>query len=126
MYYVCIENEAISSVMPYEPNVPDTFTVVAITDDEYRGAFKEKTHYFDMVTMSVLAFAQSHLDTEEAKKTQERSNAENRFILESTDWQVLRHFRQKALGQTTTLSDEEYLALEQTRADAAAAIVQIQ
>lgn len=126
MYYVCIENEAISSVMPYEPNVPETFTVVEITDEEYRGAFKEKTHYFDMVTMSVLAFAQSHLDTEESKKTQERTNAENRFILESTDWQILRHIRQKALGQTTTLTDEEYLTLEQSRSDAAAAIVQIQ
>ena len=126
MYYVCIENEAISSVMPYEPNVPENFTVVQITDEEYKGAFKEKTHYFDMVTMSVLAFAQSHLDTEESKKAQERLNAENRFVLESTDWKVMRHIREKALGQPTSLTDAEYLALEQTRADAAAAIVQIQ
>ena len=43
--------------------------------------------------------------------------------LVSTDWMVLRHIRQKALGQTPSLTDEQYLALEQERADKAVLIV---
>jgi hypothetical protein len=43
--------------------------------------------------------------------------------LAETDYKVLRHLRQKALGQELSLSEEEYLALEQERSDAAARIV---
>jgi len=125
MYYVCIEDGQITGISNYEPNTPESVTVVSITDEENDG-LRLKTHYFDFETSTVESYDNTHLATEEAKKAQEIANAENRFILDSTDWQVLRHFRQKALGQPTTLSEEEYLALEQTRADAAAAIVQIQ
>jgi predicted amino acid-binding ACT domain protein len=54
---------------------------------------------------------------------QEKINAEALALLASTDFKVLRHIRQKALGQELSLSEEEYLALEQQRADAAASIV---
>lgn len=39
-----------------------------------------------------------------------------------TDWQVLRHIRQKALGVRTSLTEEEYLALELQRQDASTKI----
>ena len=54
---------------------------------------------------------------------QEAINADSMVFLASTDFQVLRHIRQKALGQELSLSEEEYLALEQQRADAAARII---
>lgn len=54
---------------------------------------------------------------------QEQTNADSMVFLASTDFQVLRHIRQKALGQELSLSEEEYLALEQQRADAAARII---
>jgi hypothetical protein len=54
---------------------------------------------------------------------QEQINKEAQAFLAETDFKVLRHIRQKALGQQLSLSEEEYLALEQQRADAAARIV---
>lgn len=46
-------------------------------------------------------------------------------FLNSTDWKVLRHIRELALNQPTSLSHEQYIELEQARAEAAAKIVQI-
>lgn len=59
----------------------------------------------------------------EEKAQQEKINAESLAFLAATDFKVLRHIRQKALGQETSLSEEEYLALEQERSDAAFRIV---
>lgn len=36
-------------------------------------------------------------------------------FLKETDWKVLRHVGQKALGVATSMTEEEYLALEQER-----------
>ena len=58
-----------------------------------------------------------------AQLEQEQTSADSVVFLASTDFQVLRHIRQKALGQELSLSEEEYLALEQQRADAAARII---
>ncbi len=58
-----------------------------------------------------------------AQLEQEKLNAEAQAFLDSTDFKVLRHIRQKALQQELSLSEEQYLALEQERADAAAKIV---
>ena len=58
-----------------------------------------------------------------AKLQQEQINAEALKFLADTDFKVLRHIRQKALGQQLSLSEEEYLVLEQQRSDAAASIV---
>lgn len=41
-----------------------------------------------------------------------------RQLLASTDFKVLRHIREKALAVTTALTEEEYLAMEQSRQDA--------
>jgi hypothetical protein len=54
---------------------------------------------------------------------QERINQNARAYLTSTDWQILRHIRQQALGEALSLSEEAYLELEQLRSDAAASIV---
>jgi hypothetical protein len=58
-----------------------------------------------------------------AKLEQNKINTESQAFLDATDFKVLRHIRQKALGQELSLSEEEYLALEQQRSDAAAKIV---
>jgi hypothetical protein len=126
MYYVIIENGEISSVLPYEPSVPETHTVIEISDAEHNSIIIAKTHYFDLTDLTVKSYSQTHIDTVAAKETQRITNAEKRYFLESSDWKVMRHLREKALGQTTTLTDQQYLDLEQSRADAAAAIVEIQ
>ena len=58
-----------------------------------------------------------------AQVAQEAINAESLAYLASTDWMVLRHIRQKALGVPTSLSEESYLDLEQERSAKAALIV---
>jgi hypothetical protein len=126
MYYVVIENNKISSILNYEPNVPETHTVVEVTNEEHESIITAKTHYFDLVDNTVKSYSQTHLDTEAAKEAQRITNAEKRKFLADSDWKVMRHIREKALGQAASLTDQQYLDLEQARATAAAAIVEIQ
>ena len=123
MYYVLIENNELISVINYEPNVPDTITVISITDQDHTNITDNKTHYFDIGTKTVKAYDQSYLDQQVRNKEIEISNAESREFLNSTDWKVLRHIRQKALGIATSMTEAEYLALEQQRADIATRII---
>jgi hypothetical protein len=58
----------------------------------------------------------------EAQAISEKEKTEARQFLNQSDWKILRHIRQKALGIELSLSEEEYLALEQQRAEAAAKI----
>jgi hypothetical protein len=118
MYYVCIENELVTSIMSYEPTVPSTVTVVTLPDEQYNQIMAQ-THRFDILSKSVVAIASSELSQKEIDK----ENAVRREFLNSTDWKILRHIRQKALNIATTLSDDEYIALEQQRNDTASQIV---
>lgn len=123
MHYVLIENEKIIGIINYEPSIPGSVTKISITDEQYKLITESETHYFDVLTNTVKAFDQSVLDQRDQKQAQDVINAENRFFLESTDWKVLRHLRQKALEVDTSLTESEYLALEQQRAEAAARII---
>ena len=58
----------------------------------------------------------------EAQAISEKDKADARQFLNQSDWKILRHIRQRALGIELSLSEEEYLALEQQRAEAAAKI----
>ena len=57
------------------------------------------------------------------QREQDRLNGIEREFLNSTDWKIMRHIRQKALNVATSLTDVEYLELEQQRQAAAARIV---
>jgi hypothetical protein len=125
MYYICIENDRVTSALNYEPNVPASTRVVTITDEEYACITEAQTHYFDIVQNAVTPHAQKHLDAVAVREKQLADNAENMRFLNSTDWKVMRHLREKTLNKPTTLSDEEFLALEVARAAAAAAILPV-
>ena len=58
-----------------------------------------------------------------SKLDQAQINKEAQAFLNSTDYKVLRHMRQQALGVATTLTAQEYLELEQQRHMAASSIV---
>ena len=118
MHYVCIENNVVSSILNYEPNVPSTVSIVTITDNQLEQ-IKNETHRFDVATRSVVPVDASVT----AAKARDLANAVEQEFLRSTDWKILRHIRQKALGTPTSLSEPEYLALEQQRAAAAARII---
>ncbi len=114
MYYVCIENNKVVSVLNYQPNVPSSVTVTEITDEQHNQIINQ-THKFDIATKTVVI----NPEFDQSAKDQEKQNAVEREFLRSTDWKILRHIRQKALGQSTTLSEAEYLELEEQRAAAA-------
>lgn len=118
MYYVCIEDNNIISILNYEPAVPDSVEVVEISNSQHEQIIAD-THRFDIATKQVVVNPSYSAE----EKEQDQQNAVEREFLRSTDWQILRHIRQQALGQTTSLTEEEYLTLEQQRADAAARIV---
>lgn len=117
MYYVCVEDNRIISVLNHLPSVPDSVTVKEISDQDYE-LLTAGSHYFDMPTQSILSHSSSVLDTRE----QQKQSVVLRKQLQDTDWQVLRHIRQKALGVPTSLSDAEYLDLELERNRIAAQI----
>jgi hypothetical protein len=58
----------------------------------------------------------------EAATQADSAKATAKQFLVDTDWKVMRHIRQLALGETPSLSPEEYLALEALRSEAAASI----
>jgi hypothetical protein len=118
MHYVCIEDNKVISILNYEPNVPSSVEVVEITDAQ-AAQIAAQTHYFDITSKSVTAVAAGIT----AQRAADIANGQEREFLNSTDWKVLRHIRQKALNIATSLSDAEYIQLEQQRQAAAARIV---
>ena len=118
MHYVCIENNQVTSVLNYQPNLPATVSAIGITDEEAAQLFAQ-THVFDLESKQVVRHEQSVFDAREVEK----QNGLKLEQLNTTDWKVLRHSREKALGIATSLTDEEYLALEQERQDIAKSIV---
>ena len=117
MHYVCIENNLVISVLSYQPNVPSSVEVVEITDAQ-AAQIAAQTHYFEIASKSVTAVAAGIT----AQRAADIANGQEREFLNSTDWKVLRHIRQKALNITTSLSDVEYTQLEQQREAAAVRI----
>lgn len=119
MYYVCIDKQEnrVSNILDYEPNVPENIKVVTITDEQYKF-IENKTHFFNIEINRVVLVPNEH----QALLDQEKIKQEALTLLNESDWKVLRHIREKALEVETTLSEEEYLELEQTRAEAAAKI----
>ena len=117
MHYVCIENNLVVSILSYQPNVPSSVAVVEITDAQ-AAQIAAQTHYFDVPSRTVAAIAAGIT----AQRATDIANGQEREFLNSTDWKVLRHIRQKALNITTSLSDVEYTQLEQQREAAAVRI----
>jgi hypothetical protein len=118
MHYVCIENNLVVSILSYQPNVPSSVAVVEITDAQ-AAQIAEQTHYFDISSGSVTVVAAGVT----AQRATDIINGQEREFLNSTDWKILRHIRQKALNIATSLSEAEYIQLEQQREAAAARIV---
>lgn len=118
MHYVCIENNIVVSILNYAPNVPNSVSVVEITNEQ-ADQLVAQTHYFDVPTRTVKPVDASVTE----QKARDAANAIEREFLNSTDWKVMRHIRQKALNIPTSLSDAQYIELEQQRQAAAARIV---
>ena len=96
MYYVCIENNQVVSTLNYEPNTPESVSVVPIPDEDHQ-LIADQTHIFDVDLLGIRALANKELND-----LFDADNANKRKFLNSTDWKVLRHIREKALGISTS------------------------
>lgn len=115
--FICIENDIIISVLDYIPNVPDTVQVLEISDDDHEK-INTGYYYFDVKKRKVLK-----IQGDDLKQLVIRdNNNKNQTFLNNSDWIILRHIREKALGIATSISEDEYLATEKLRQDAAKAI----
>lgn len=118
MHYICVENNKVVSVLNYRPSVPSSISVFEIEDAQARQ-LQEQTHYFNLEIQRVEPISGNLA----AQKDRDLANAQQREFLNSTDWKVLRHIRQQALGKTTTLTNSQYLELENQREEASSKIV---
>ena len=118
MHYVCVENNQVTSILNYKPGVPNTVTVVEITDEQYQ-MLVDGNHFFDTDIMAISPLSDQVIQGNKLVD----DNAAKREYLSSTDWMVLRHVREKALGLETSLTEDKYLELEQKRQETAASIV---
>ena len=111
MNYLLIENDKCVGVCDYEPNVGND-NIQVIT---YSGNIpQERLIYVDgkVADMNNYTF----INGKYVKKTKAienllNTNDEAKHYLSDTDWLVIRHRDQLALGQTTSLTNEQYLDL---------------
>jgi len=112
MYYYCVENQNLVGVQDHQPNVPASITVYTVSEEDHKKAFgKDATHYFDVNAGKVLPLAEIVIDNRKAESDYYNLKAQ----VALSDWKVLRHIREKALDLPTTLTEEEYVALELQR-----------
>lgn len=112
MKFICIENNRVVGMCDYRPNVPPSVKVISVNDDDY-AKLANNTHIFDPASNTVIPRTESPTDTVYSNFAKQLN------FLQTTDWMVLRHIRQKALGIELSLSESEYISLEQQRQAAA-------
>jgi hypothetical protein len=117
MYYVCVSEGRVASIINYVPACVWPMQAYPISDTEY-GQIQALTHYFDTTTCTVMSMPSQML----TRNTQQEDNQAHLRFLRDTDWQVLRHMRQLHLGEPTSLTAEAYTQLEQERSRVAALI----
>lgn len=124
-YYIVYDSNRDSvSVINYEPNVPSDIKIIEISETEKFG-MDQGIYYFDKTNQTVIKKALTEIQSEGLTKKTQQENAQHQDFLNSTDWKVLRHIREVALNQSTTLSQEEYIDLEKERSEAAKSIKKI-
>lgn len=117
MFYACVEDSQVISIVDYKPKVPGTVLVFEISEIE-KNSIEAGDLVFDNQAMGFRAVGDAESTVIKDRNTANRT----RMYLIDTDWMVLRHIREQALGIETTLSQEEYLQLELDRQRAAKAI----
>lgn len=115
--FVCVENDKVIGIQEFEPAVPESVKVYKITEEEYK-AIIDGNQIFNVKKKKVTDLPAAELKEKEAQTIIQDA----RKFLNSTDWKILRHLREVVLDMKTSLTEEEYLALERERHMAAAKI----
>ena len=114
MHYVCIEDNLITTILNYVPAAPESVRVVKISDED-NAKILAMTHCFDVKTNKIVPVSPAQSAAFNAASESDKYLA----FLDKTDWKILRHMREIALGVSTSLSEDEYVALEKKRDKAA-------
>jgi hypothetical protein len=122
MYLIIRNNNQITGTISEQPAVVSPDTIYQYISDENLYLIGSKNHYFDFSTMQYELLSALMIEKNNELHMQLKNNNKNKKFLNITDWQILRHIRQIALNIETSLTQEEYLELEQQRSDAAANI----
>lgn len=117
IHYVLVEDGRVIDIINYEPNTPDTVSVYPIPKEDYDSIVAE-SHFFDLETRKVIPVGAEITKRKLAIAARDKGKT----YLQETDWIVMRHIREIALKLPTTLSDEEYIALETERHTVAKAL----
>ncbi|MBO6180619.1 hypothetical protein J6O86_02920 [bacterium] len=111
MNYLLIENEQLVGVCDYEPNVGDD-DIKILT---YSGNIpKERILYINGKiedSNNYVFINGKYVKRTKAVENLIKINADATNYLTDTDWLVIRHRDQLALGQETSLTNEQYLDL---------------
>ena len=111
MNYLLIENEQLVGVCDYEPNIgEDDIKII-----NYSGNIpKERILYINGKiedSNNYVFINGKYIKRTKAVENLIKINAEATNYLTDTDWLVIRHRDQLALGQETSLTNEQYLDL---------------
>lgn len=117
IHYVLVEDGRVISTIDYKPNAPDTVSVYPIPKEDY-DAIVGQTHFFDPVSEKVTPVDISVTNRRLAIAARDNGKG----YLQETDWIVMRHIREIALSLPTTLTHDEYIALETKRHTVAKAL----
>ena len=115
-YYACIDKGNFLCAINYEPNVSGDMVAYEITEEDYTNLTEYGfDYYFDQEEKAAKK-------KDEAVILRKKEILEHVLFLKNSDWKVLRHLREKALGLETSMTEEEYLSLEKERHERAKSI----
>lgn len=114
MFWYCVEDQRLISILAYEPTVSPGVQVIPITPQQHQD-IEQGRLWFDPAKTAVVPVP----DPVKSRQSQDQRCQQLRSFLANTDWQVLRHIREQALGLPTSLTQAQYLDLEQQRQQAA-------
>ena len=107
MKYVCIESGEVISVMDYQPSVPDTVTVVTITDSEADN-LNAGTHIFNVSSSSVVAKSADAV----AQENTETANGTEREYLNTKKYIIVDKQHYSSVADALSNIDQSKLAAQ--------------
>lgn len=116
MLFIGIENNKIVAKLDYKPNISEEEPVKII---EYTG--NTPAEFISLIDGKIcdsrdyIFFKGKNVLATEAIKEQLKTNKNSKTFLTNTDWKILRHIEQVTKNLQTSLSEEEYQILLNSR-----------
>jgi len=107
------------------PNLSFEFDELMYTNSTKTFTYNSETAQLtESQKLEVLDFLDTVVENEETR-IQLQLNYVSKKYLYDTDWMVLRHLREQKLNKTTTMTEDEFIALELKRDEIADRVIEI-